>query len=108
MSRSKPKRQAEPDLLDELIAEETERDSNFPALVEAELQRRVFARQLAEKRQRLGLSQTEVAHRMRSTQRIVSRLENGGDVQLSTLARYVEALGLTLQMRAGKRPSKAA
>ena len=97
-----------PDLVEELLAEETRKNPNFQGLVKAALDQRVFARQLADKRKRLGFSQTLVAQRMGSTQRVVSRLENGGDVQVSTLARYVQALGLKLEMHASARRSKAA
>jgi DNA-binding XRE family transcriptional regulator len=45
---------------------------------------------LASRRAELGLSQAEVARRMRTSRAAVARLE----AQLSTLARYTEALGL--------------
>jgi hypothetical protein len=45
---------------------------------------------LASRRAALGVSQAEVARRMRTSQAAVIRLE----AQLSTLARYTEALGL--------------
>jgi len=45
---------------------------------------------LASRRAELGLSQAEVARRMQTSQAAVARLE----AQLSTLARYTEALGL--------------
>jgi len=45
---------------------------------------------LARRRAELGLSRAEVARRMQTTQAAVARLE----AQLSTLARYTEALGL--------------
>jgi predicted transcriptional regulator len=59
----------------------------------AERQREVGA-EFALRRQALGLSQTEVAARMGTSQSAVARLEAGAlDVRLSTLARYAEALG---------------
>ena len=52
---------------------------------------------LAGRRSELGLSQAEVAQRMQASQAAVARLESQRyDAQLSTLARYVEALGLSL------------
>jgi len=52
---------------------------------------------LAGRRCELGLSQAEVAQRMQTSQPAVARLESQRyDAQLSTLARYVEALGLSL------------
>ena len=59
---------------------------------------------LACRRRAAGISQTEIAARMRTSQSAVARLESGrGDVRLSTLRRYAEALGHTLQF--GVRPS---
>ncbi len=59
---------------------------------------------LAAQRQAAGLSQTEVAARMGTSQSAVARLEAGeGDVRMSTLERYAAAVGsqLTWQLRAG-------
>jgi transcriptional regulator with XRE-family HTH domain len=48
---------------------------------------------LVEERLALGLSQTEVAARMGTSQSAVARLERGdADVRLSTLQRYAAAL----------------
>lgn len=53
---------------------------------------------LASLRRERGLSQTEVAARMRTSQSAVARLEAAhGDVRVSTLQRYAEALGQTLR-----------
>jgi ribosome-binding protein aMBF1 (putative translation factor) len=53
-----------------------------------------LVRELAEQRQAAGLSQTEVAARMRTSQSAVARLESGtADVRASTLERYVAAVG---------------
>lgn len=49
-------------------------------------------------RQRLGLSQTDVAERMHTTQSAVSKLERAGvDPRLSTLQRYSRAVGTRLR-----------
>jgi transcriptional regulator with XRE-family HTH domain len=53
---------------------------------------------MAERRTELGLSQTEVAARMGTSQSAVARLEAGdGDIRLSTLARYAAAIGVELK-----------
>jgi ribosome-binding protein aMBF1 (putative translation factor) len=53
-----------------------------------------LVRELAEQRQAAGLSQTEVAARMGTSQSAVARLESGtADVRASTLERYAAALG---------------
>ena len=53
-----------------------------------------LVRELAEQRQAAGLSQTEIAARMGTSQSAVARLESGtGDVRASTLERYAAAVG---------------
>jgi transcriptional regulator with XRE-family HTH domain len=57
-------------------------------------ERAKLVRDLAERRQAAGLSQTEVAARMGTSQSAVARLESGtGDVRASTLERYAAAVG---------------
>lgn len=52
---------------------------------------------LSELRRSRGLSQTEVAARMGTSQSALARLESGqADVRVSTLARYAAALGADL------------
>lgn len=51
-------------------------------------------RELAARRQDAGLSQTEIAARMGTSQSAVARLESGeADVRATTLERYAAALG---------------
>ena len=53
-----------------------------------------LVRELAQQRQAAGLSQTEVAARMGTSQSAVARLESGtADVRASTLERYAAAVG---------------
>ena len=57
-------------------------------------------RDMKRRRQEAGLSQTEVAARMGTSQSAVARLEAGAtDVRLSTLLRYAEAIGAQLDVR---------
>src|ERR1700743_3406505 len=50
--------------------------------------------ELAQRRQEAGLSQTEIAARMGTSQSAVARLEAGAaDMRASTLERYAAALG---------------
>jgi len=56
-----------------------------------------LASQLVAARLDAGLSQTEVAARMGTSQSAVARLESGdADIRLSTLERYATALGRQL------------
>jgi transcriptional regulator with XRE-family HTH domain len=65
--------------------------------------RRALAADLVRFRVSRGLSQTEVAARMRTSQSAVARLESGdADVRLSTLERYASAVGFELRWQLGK------
>lgn len=76
----------------------------FPGFKEMAERRRALADELVARRQALGLSQTEVAARMGTSQSAVARLESGdADVRLSTLERYVAALGQELDWRVKRR-----
>jgi ribosome-binding protein aMBF1 (putative translation factor) len=66
----------------------------FPGFKEMSDRRKALANKLTARRTQMGLSQTEVAARMGTSQSAVARLESGdADVRLSTLDRYVAALG---------------
>jgi transcriptional regulator with XRE-family HTH domain len=59
-----------------------------------------LVRELAAQRQTAGLSQTEVAARMGTSQSAVARLESGAvDVRASTLERYAAAVGGEISWR---------
>jgi predicted transcriptional regulator len=62
--------------------------------------RRALAADLTATRVELGLSQTEVAARMGTSQSAVARLESGdADIRFSTLERYAAAIGRELHWR---------
>jgi transcriptional regulator with XRE-family HTH domain len=65
---------------------------SLSVLAEAEM-RRKLARRLVALREKKSLSQTVVAARMGTSASVVSKLEAGGDVKVSTLQRYCAALG---------------
>jgi transcriptional regulator with XRE-family HTH domain len=85
---------------------ERRHDPVFPGFREMADRRRALADDLVARRVALGLSQTEVAARMRTSQSAVARIESGdADVRLSTLERYAAALGQELdwQLKGPKR-----
>ncbi|MUL85450.1 helix-turn-helix transcriptional regulator [Mycobacterium sp. CBMA247] len=60
-------------------------------------ERRRLLATLTARRQAAGLSQTEIAARMGTSQSAVARLEAGGsDARISTVERYAAALGSQL------------
>jgi ribosome-binding protein aMBF1 (putative translation factor) len=81
------------DFIDEIVRERSARNPEFARLVKEASVRRRAARRLANKRAARGLSQTMVAARMGTSASVVSKLEAGADVKLSTLQRYCGAIG---------------
>lgn len=76
---------------------ERKHETVFPGFKEASARRRALADTLVARRTEIGLSQTEVAARMGTSQSAVARLESGdADIRLSTLERYVAAVGARL------------
>jgi ribosome-binding protein aMBF1 (putative translation factor) len=64
-------------------------------------ERRRLVADLAAQRRAAGLSQTEVAARMGTSQSAVARLETGdADVRVSTMERYAAAIGSQLSWQA--------
>ena len=55
---------------------------------------------LKELRQSRRISQVTLAHRLRARQPTVSKLERQGDMQVSSLYRYIHALGGRLELLA--------
>lgn len=84
------------DDLDALIDDLSHDDPHLGLRVAAALERRELARQLAGHRREAGLTQTEIAERMGTSQGQVARFESGADTRLSTVARYAAALGATV------------
>jgi len=99
-TRRRHESDATDDLLDEIIAERTARNAEFPQLVQAALDRRLLLRTLAGERKRRGIPQHVVAQRMGTSQPAVARLETGEvDARLSTVERYAAAVGRRLRYR---------
>jgi DNA-binding XRE family transcriptional regulator len=72
-------------------------------------ERRRLVADLTEQRRSAGLSQTEVAARMGTSQSAVARLESGdADVRVSTLERYAAAIGSQLAWQARAQASAGA
>jgi DNA-binding transcriptional regulator YiaG len=86
------------DFLNEVIRKRTTRSPAFPRLVAEAEARCKLARRLAALREGKALSQTVVAARMGTSASVVSKLEAGGDVKVSTLQRYCAAIGEKLAL----------
>jgi ribosome-binding protein aMBF1 (putative translation factor) len=67
-----------------------------------------LAERVREARERLGITQAELASRIGSTQPAVARLEGGGSTpSFETLRRVATALGLELVVELRRRPAAA-
>lgn len=96
------------DFLDEIIDERTRKNPRFPEMLAESIARRELAQRLVSARLEKGLSQTVVAAAMKTAQSVVSKLEAGADVKLSTVQRYCEAVGQSLMFTIGPRAAKRA
>jgi transcriptional regulator with XRE-family HTH domain len=86
------------DFLDEVIAEETAKNPDFPRLVAEATERREMARMLTKLRESQQLSQTQVAAKMNTSASVISKFEHGGDVKISTVQRYLTAVGFNVSL----------
>jgi transcriptional regulator with XRE-family HTH domain len=76
---------------------ERRHDPVLPGFKEMGARRRALAGDLVARRTSLGLTQTEVAARMGTSQSAVARMEAGdSDLRLSTVERYAAAVGLVV------------
>jgi predicted transcriptional regulator len=72
----------------------------FPGFRQMAERRQSLSGQLTAIRHEVGLSQTEVAQLMGTSQSAVARFEAGDlDVRLSTVERYTNAIGVQLEWR---------
>src|SRR5437879_6278352 len=91
---------AQPDLLEEIVAQGTAEQPGFVQLVEAAGARRELLRRLGRRRVQLGLSQAQIAAQMGTSQPAVARLESGEvDARISTVERFAGAVGTRLEYR---------
>ena len=99
------KNDADPDFLDELIAEATAENPDFPQLLEESVAARDLnwlILSLRSARRAKKVTQIELAQRMGigGGQSLISRIESEEhDPRLSTACRYARALGLELTFR---------
>jgi len=82
------------------IENRAERDPEFAENYEAGFTDFKIGVILRQAREAAGLTQEEVARKLKTKKSAISRIENHADnVRLSTLRRYAEAVGANLQIR---------
>ena len=88
------------------MTDQRRHDPVFPGFREMAERRQALTGELVELRRGLGLSQTQVAARMGTSQSAVARLETGtADVLMSTVERYASALGRRLEWTLEEEPT---
>lgn len=80
------------DLLEKIPANRREK-------IEQKVEQTIAAIRLAEVRKDQKITQKELAEKLQISQSSISQLESQGDPQLSTLLRYVQALGAKLEVQ---------
>ena len=82
---------------------ERRHDPLLPGFKDMAARRKALSDDLAARRISLGLTQTQVAARMGTSQSAVARVEAGGsDVRLSTIERYAAAVGHVIEWSFGE------
>ena len=77
------------------------KDRRFRQKIEAGVQRLKVISQIVELREKLGLTQAELAHKIGVSQPFIGRLENdaASNLSLETLVKIVEALNGEIEIR---------
>ena len=102
MSKAKTKNPHIGSSFNDWLAEEEARSPGFLAAVDAEVDRRALARMVRQLRERLGLSQAELAARVGTKQPGIARVESGRVVpRLELLQKIAAASGRSLEVRFG-------
>ncbi|HEY1793328.1 MAG TPA: helix-turn-helix transcriptional regulator [Opitutaceae bacterium] len=86
--------------IEKFISERKARSPRAWANFEDKYRRFAIGMLLAEHREKSGLTLSQFAKRVKMQKTALSRLENHGeDVRLSTITRYVEATGRSLELK---------
>ncbi|MEX2556874.1 MAG: helix-turn-helix transcriptional regulator [Actinomycetota bacterium] len=100
MPRSKTPRRSPRDDLEDYVTERTERNPDFPRLIQAAAERKRLLRELASARRAARLTQSDVAARMKTSTSAVARLERGEmNPTVATLQRFATAVGKKIDWR---------
>lgn len=88
---------------------ERRHDPVLPGFKQMAARRRALADDLVARRVAVGMTQTEVAARMGTSQSAVARMEAGeSDLRLSTVERYAAAVGFVVDWSLRAEPQRSA
>ena len=82
-----------------LIGEDKKREAKI-ALEASKLE---LLEHLVEYREKKGLTQKQLAEKLGVKQQVVGKIENGSNITLETLIKFLNVLGITLKMKAVRR-----
>ena len=86
------------------LDKELAKSKRFQLQFEVENAKLKVAEKLAEVREQMGLTQAELAHRMKISQQLISRIESGSNnITIETLIKFLEILGVTVKIDVEKR-----
>ena len=86
------------------LHQEIKKSGHFELLYKIESAKLKMAEKLAELREKMGLTQAQLAKRMRVSQQLISRIESGSDnITVETLVRFFDMLGYQLQIDVRRR-----
>lgn len=86
--------------LEKYISKRRKRDAKFAEDFEVGYEQFKLGVLLRQAREKAGLTQEELARRMKTKKSAISRIENHAeDIKLSTLEKFAQAIGKTLRLR---------
>ena len=86
------------------LHEQLRKDKKFELAYEVEAAKLKMADKLAELREKIGLTQAELAKKMHVSQQLISRIESGSDnLTIETLIKFFDTLGVRLRIDVEKR-----
>ncbi len=78
-------------------------DKKREANIQLEAAKLELAEHLVEYREKKDMTQKELAYRLGVKQQVVAKIENGSNITLETLIRFLNVLGIALKVEAVRR-----
>lgn len=78
-------------------------DKKMEAEIQVEMSKLELLMHLVEYREKKGLTQKQLAEKLGVKQQVVARVENGSNITLETLIKFLDVLGIVLRVEAVQR-----
>jgi len=78
-------------------------DKKREAVIQLETAKLELAEHLVEYREKKGLTQRQLADKLGVKQQVVAKIENGSNITLETLIKFLNVLGIVLKVEAVRR-----